>query len=89
MKTVVAAAIKIGDLILSVPRPGRHHDVIRLAVEAGLPTPITGEQGFVDNDGRFLDRKQAMVVAMRAEQPIIREDAHTFVGGSLFSEDLW
>ena len=70
--------------VYSVPRPGRHHDVIRLMVEKGRPTPISGEQGFVLSDGRFARRKPAARIAITAGQieklkwpPL------------LYSEDLW
>lgn len=90
MRIVVAAAFRSqSGLVFYVPRPGRHHDIIRAAADAGIPTPITGTQGFIDNDGVFMNRKEAMLVALEAKQPIIREDAHNYPGGSLFSEDLW
>jgi len=86
---IVAAAIKEGDLVRSVPRPGRHHTIIRAAMEAGLPTPITGEQGFLTSDGEFVGRKTAMRIALAAGQEIIRKEAYAYDGGPLFSEDLW
>lgn len=76
---------KVGH-IYSVQRPGRHHDVIRVMAEAGLPTPITGEQGFLLNDGRFVRRKAALRIARQAEQ-LIREP--TAPAHGLFSEDVW
>lgn len=41
------------------------------------------EQGFVDNDGNFVDRKQAMVIAKEAGQLSCETDKQT-----LISEDL-
>lgn len=80
---IVAAAIRQGELVCSVPRPGRHHDVIRAMVGAGVPTPIVGEQGFVTNEGRFVGRAEARRIAVAAGQGTPAHDRH------LFSEDLW
>jgi hypothetical protein len=68
-----------------VPRPGRHHDVIRAMANVGFPTPITGEQGFVTDIGRFVDRERAAVLAKRAQQ-IIKKTGPSDI---LFSEDVW
>lgn len=87
-RRIVAAAIKEGKMICSVPRPGRHGDVIRAMATAGIPTPINGEQGFLTSDGLFVDRRHARKIAVFAQQIIRRIEA----GGiheELFSEDLW
>lgn len=84
IRRIVAAAIKQDGMVCFVPRPGRHHDVIRRMAAAGIPTPIVGEQGFVTDDGLFVNRKHALAIAQEAEQ-IIRKGA----GSELFSEDLW
>ena len=44
---IIAAAIKQGEIIHSLPRPARHHDIIREMVNNGYPKPIKGEQGFI------------------------------------------
>jgi hypothetical protein len=83
--TIVAAAIRDHDgTVYSVPRPGRHHHVIRLMVEAGRPKPITGEQGFVLEDGRFVNREEGAQMALASGQI---EELHW--PPDLFSEDLW
>jgi hypothetical protein len=84
--TVVAAAIVGFDgKVYSVPKPGRHHDVIRMMVESGHPKPITGEQGFLLSDGRFVDRESAKIVAINAGQLLARA-SHS---SDLFSECVW
>lgn len=44
------------------------------------------EQGFIDNKGKFLTRKQAFVIAQNADQ-IITKNIDTY--GTLYSEDLY
>lgn len=95
---VVAAAIRIRfagaldhdqvrELVLSVPRPGRHHNVLYLSHRAGLNDEGDEcEQGFVLSDGSFASRERARQVAEAAGQIIAR------CGGdrvALFSENLW
>lgn len=87
MTRVVAAAIKQGAMICSVPRPGRHHDVIREMAKAGIPIPINGEQGFLTSDGLFVNRRLGLDIALVEEQLIQKTGG---VGSELlFSEDVW
>jgi len=87
MLTVEKAAIKsaVDGKVISVDRPGRHHDVIRIMVEKGYPKPIKGEQGFVLSNGVFARRRASYVVAKRADQ-IIRSEVNP---NYLTSEDVW
>jgi len=82
---IVAAAIKQGNMICSVPKPGRHHDVIREMARAGIPIPIDGEQGFLTSEGLFVGRRLAKDIALMAGQVLSGR------GGvrELFSEDVW
>lgn len=85
---VKEAAIRLNGTVHSVPRPGRHHTIIRILVlEKGFKPPISGEQGFVLSNGEFVRRKEALQVAIEAGQLDI-EDCHAPSIG-LFSEDLW
>jgi hypothetical protein len=83
---IAAAAICMNKnrLVLSLPRPARHCDVIRVAAELGLPLLGNNEQGFLTSDGRFVRRAPARVIAHRAGQ--IGDE---IIGGTLTSEDLW
>lgn len=83
---IIAAAIKFGDLICTMPKPCRHHDIIHGCAQAGMPLPIVGEQGFITASGRFLDRRAAAVHAVDKDQ-IARDKVHS--NGMLYTEDLW
>jgi hypothetical protein len=62
---VVASAIRLD----SVTYTGlRHHQIIMYLVDAGFSTPIHGEQGFIDDTGRFLSRKEAANLALASGQ---------------------
>lgn len=83
---IFAAAIKDSEgSPVHLPRPARHHDIIRAMVDSGHEAPITGEQGFVTTRGRFVDRKEGLEIATKAGQ-LIRKTPPEDV---LFSEDLW
>lgn len=82
---VVAAAIRseaTGE-IFSVPRPGRHHNVIALM---GARFSQRDQQGFLLQDGSFVSRRAAMECALRTGQ-VSRENVYSDRG--LFSEDVW
>lgn len=67
-RKIVAAAIKRGRMICSMPRPARHGDIIRQMAEAGIEAPIAGEQGFLTNYGHFLGRESALAIAKESGQ---------------------
>lgn len=88
---ILCAAIRDHDgTVYSVPVPGRHHDVIRVMIhEHGCKKPVTGDQGFVASDGRFVDREIARRIAVDANQ-FKRDDPRVpHHATDLFSEDLW
>ncbi len=84
------AAIKHGDgRVFSVPSPGRHHNVCSLMHELNVWDRDSEEhhvQGFVTDRGRFVDREEGRLIALRAGQIIRRcgGDQHR-----LYSENLW
>lgn len=83
---IVSAAVKTGNgLILSLPRPARHHDIISHAGKLGLDEVIT-DQGFLTSDGEYVDRKLAKYLAIKSKQKLI---IRNYVCEQLFSEDLW
>ena len=91
--TVACAAIKRQDgSIWFVERPQRHHDVIRLMAKTlgwspgELRVTYDATQGFLLSDGRFVNRKAAKLVAIKAGQLLPRANAHST---ELFSEDVW
>lgn len=93
-ETIVAAAIRTDGItvegydpykiVLSVERPGRHSHV---AWWLGKHDVDMRDQGFVTSTGRFVDRKEACVIARAASQ--VDEAKKTQPADTLFSEDLW
>lgn len=85
----VAFLMGNGDLF-SLPRPSRHHDLIRhLSAEFGLSCDGSETQGFITNKGAFLDRAKAYELAV-ATNTLRRDPNPRFYQGSeLYSEDLW
>ena len=82
---VVCAAMRNSDgvVICSV----RHWDRLAHAqVEASTLNWRCAEQGFVDNFGKFLTRKEALVVAVAANQIVRRCGSDD---DELFSENLY
>jgi hypothetical protein len=72
--------------VYSLPKPCRHHDVIRLiSRETGEQSLAQNEQGFLDDKGRFLRRKPALIHAQECGQ--ILPGAGKFP--QLYSEDVW
>lgn len=89
-ETIACAAILHKGQALALPRPARHHTIIRwlsgLVPEREWPVCGGGrEQGFLTSAGRYVDRKEAFAVAVSAGQ--CRADAPR--SDELFSEDLW
>lgn len=82
---IKAAAIKATDgTIHSVPRPGKHHNVIAEMVAIGI-SPKKGVQGFLTDQDVFVDRKEACVIA-KAHGQIIKKHGSA---DTLYSEDMW
>lgn len=95
---ITHVAIKFQNRIWSLPMPYRHHHVLRmikwLADEFGEYTKevvdtidaLEEEQGFLDESGIFLNRKQAMVSAALNDQI---KPGHPTRPDILYSEDVW
>ena len=88
MEQIIAAAIQIEGVTISLPRPARHGQVLHAAEPfiASQSQLITCCQGFLTSEGRFVNRVQAKQIAHRAGQPIVRNDVHP---RDAFSEDFW
>jgi hypothetical protein len=84
-ESISRAAIRVDDHVYSVPRPGRHHDVFKMMSARALERSRIDDQGFVTSAGRFVDRKEAAVLARAAHQ-LIREPTPPDM---LTSEDVW
>ena len=80
---IAAAAILREGVVWSVPKPGRHHDVIRLMAHRLDLMVGGGTQGFLTEAGVFLNRAQALRLASKNGQ-LLRGPRNV-----LTSEDLW
>lgn len=82
--TIIAAAIKNGDKIYTLPPPNRHHHIIEIMP---FPRDIGKDVcGFLTSTGNYVDRKEALSIA-KASKQIIKScggDEH-----QLYSENLW
>lgn len=84
---ITHVAIKVKGVLYARPSPFRHQDVIRDIVEAtGKPLDASNLQGFLDSRGKFLERRNALDVALKAGQVKCTDSVRA---GRLFSEDLW
>ena len=83
---IVGVSLKRGGEMYSLPKPSRHHDVIKMMVENHNFNKVGGdfEQGFYDRSGAFLNREYALIRAFQTKQ--ITKSLHL---KKLFSEDLW
>ena len=82
-------AIRFRGKVYSLPAPNRHHHVIwKIVRETGVDAVDAPEedQGFLDESGTFLNRRQALVSAEMFGQ--IKKGA-VIRYGMLFSEDVW
>lgn len=81
---IISVAIRTEQDTYELARPARHHDLIRELAYRGYAIPITGEQGFIDDQFGFVGRMTAAKIAL-AEGQVAKLHAPP----SLFSEDLW
>lgn len=87
---VIAAAILVEGVTISLPQPARHGQVLHAAAAMHLPDYHLSSacQGFLTSAGRFVNRVQAKHIAHIAKQPQMRPENQRH-GRDLFSEDLW
>lgn len=86
---ITHVAIRFKGTIYSLPAPNRHDDVIFHIVETTEATYVNAhgeDQGFLDESGRYLNRKQALVSALINNQI---KDRSKIIGHRLYSENLW
>jgi len=88
---ITHVAIRFQGVIYSLPAPNRHHDIIRHIVEtvAGVSKVDSRneDQGFLDESGRYLTRRQALHSAKINNQ--LKPDTMGPKLGQLYSEDIW
>lgn len=94
---IIAAAIKIADIVCFIPRPARHHHVLHSLSKSFKARTDRGYQkevqGFVTDRGEFLDRLSAMKHVLGCGQALVgritNPNPNAYMGPELFSEDLW
>lgn len=89
-RMVVCAAIRLDTgLVLSAPRPARHHHLGAAWCFSSGRSPEDNrprhESGFLLDDGTFVDRREAAETALAAGQIAEFRNGNPF----LFSEDIW
>lgn len=84
---IKAAAIRHKNVVFFLLPPARHADIFQLLPKGEL---ALGEQGFIIEDGTFVNRTEAYKIAFEANQ-ILPTDrpGHTPTPGTLYTEDLW
>ena len=84
---ITHVAIRFQGTVYSLPSPNRHHHVIMEILNRTGVDHIWGEeQGFLDETGQFLSRRQALVSALFHGQV---KNPSQIRAERLFSEDLW
>jgi len=84
---ILGVAIVYKGQMFALPKPYRHHNVIRFMWEFCHIRPVVGEmQGFYDDKGRFLTREEAYKLAKMNGQ-LVSKTEHGL--HKLFSEDIW
>jgi hypothetical protein len=85
IRKIVGVAVLYNGQIFSLPAPNRHHNV--LMTTSGFNRPY--EEGFILDDGTYIDRIGAMQLAKDNGQLNRRSGENFYQGPELFSEDLW
>ena len=83
---ITHVAIWRNDTIYALPKPNRHHNVFQLIEDSDYSMEI---QGFLDDQGNFLGRREAFIHAKEVGQLARPIDPKLYQGNELFSEDLW
>lgn len=86
---ITHVAIRWREKVYSLPKPNRHHDVIRLIAEENNVSYVDAredDQGFLDENGQFYRRRAALMHALMHNQV---KDPKQVRLGMLFSEDVW
>jgi len=87
---ITHVAIRFNGVIYSLPKPNRHHHVIRHIVETTDSKTVDAhgdDQGFLDDNGVYHTRESALKIAILSGQ--IKPDALGIKLGELYSEDVW
>lgn len=86
---ITHVAVKLANgTIYSMPRPNRHHNVIRHMSQDKVDYK-NNKEGFLDDQGNFLDRYEAYNLAVSTGQINRRKGEQFYQGPELYSEDIW
>lgn len=90
---IICSAVRRNEKIW---RGHRHSDAIRsMHDELGYTMSrkdiqlIRAEQGFMTSENRFVDRVEAMNIQVAAGIPSVLKGDQAYLGGELYSEDLY
>ena len=88
---ITHVAILYNSKVYALAKPNRHHNVIRMIAEDnGVGIAGYDTQGFVNDKGYFLNRKQAYRYAKSVGQlDRSKHPSGSYDGDELYSEDLW
>lgn len=75
-------------IVFEMP-PARHHSMLHPMAEQGFRGNHQDDQGFITSTGRYVNRKDAMEIAVAAGQVDPNNRKSGSDSGDLFSEDLW
>ena len=86
---ITHVAIVFDGAVWVLPEPNRHHNVIR-AIYDDNKVGINGphKEGFLTEDGEYINRKDAFVLAGLNGQ-LLKRSPFGYNGDELYSEDLW
>lgn len=93
VERITAAALRTPMmLVVTLPAPARHHDVLGAMHAAGFDrtTVLSSTQGFLTSEARFVGREEAYAIARASGQMVAMPfGVGVSFGERLFSEDLW
>ena len=85
---IIAAAVRVNGVTLSLPPPARHYNIVNTLCETLGTDDVRyadpRAQGFLTDSAEFVSRKKAKRIAEAAGQ-MLKPSPHA----ELFSEDLW
>ena len=85
---ITGVALKCAGRLFFASSPFRHKDVFEMITKAGIDfmdhKMTANDQGFITDKGKYLNRRQAYLHAVRCKQPLY-DDAHY----GLASENVW
>lgn len=89
IRTITHVALKYKGRVHAMPRPCRHHHIFNEMYEKyGIEHVSNEEQGFLDDKGQFINRREGLILARINGQLKPRQPGQ-YDGDELYSEDIW